>query len=186
MWRRKPIAYSQERVERLRAFADLLIEAAVLRRERVQLVERIRLLLERPELLTRINKVVCDVELAYPGYTVSVSLMDDMNNTTIDDSHNVARSIQPWNQTFCQYSVASARPFQVTDSLTDLVVCDSPNASRARSYNGVPLVICSWAVGVLCIYADTPRDAWEDDDQVSLLQWAGTITAAMERELASS
>lgn len=183
MWRRQSILYSPERVERLQAFTHLLIEAAVLRRQRLDLVERLRPVLLQPGLLRKINEVVDEAEASYPNHTVSVSLMDDLDNTKFAPGHDALKEITPWKDTFCQYVVASGKPFMVTDSQTDLVVCHSPNASRVRSYNGVPLTVRSWVVGVVCLYADTPRDAWATADQARLTQWADTIVDLMEIEL---
>ncbi len=168
MWRRQSVLYSPERVERLRAFSDLLIEAAVLRRERLDLVNRLQPLVMHPHLLQKIKEVIREAEIIYPDQTIGVTLMDELANTQIDPDHISVKTAIPWKDTFCKYVVASAKPFEVTDSLNDLVVCQSPYADGVRSYNGVPLIVKSYAVGVICLFDDNPREAWISPDKRDL------------------
>ncbi len=184
MLRRRSILNSPERVERLRAFADLLVEGNVLRRQRLDLIERIRPLFQKPVLLRGIQETVDEAAAAYPGHTVSVSFMDDLTNNQFVTNHPDAQGLAPWKETFCQFVVASGEPLQVTDSLTDLLVCRSPHASKVRSYSGVPLVIGSWAVGVLCIYSTTPREFWSTTDEAQLKEWAATVSRLLVIEMA--
>lgn len=81
MFRRQSVLYSPERVERFRAFCDLLIEAAILRRERLTLVKKLRPLLLEERLVEKINNVVKEGEDIYPGYTINVSLMHELGQT---------------------------------------------------------------------------------------------------------
>ncbi len=183
MFGRRPILYSPERVERLVAFTDLLVESAVLKRQRVALVERLRPLIQNPVLSHKVNLVIEDVRALYPDYNISVSLMDDLSQNEFSCSYIPGPEDIPWKKTFCQYTIASGKPFEVSDSFKDLVVCRSPNADKARSYSGVPLIINSWAVGVICIYSDTPREEWTAIDKVRLARWASTIVGFLEIEL---
>ncbi len=183
MWRRNSILYSPERVERLRQFSDLLIEAAVLRRQRVELVERLRPFVQNSILLQKVNVLIEEATYLYPNYSVSVSLINDLTNDQFSCNYISHSKSVPWNKTFCQYAIASGKPFEVTDSLTDLVVCNSPNAIKIRSYNGVPLIINSWVVGVICIYSDSPREEWDFLDKTRLKQWADKIGGLLEIEL---
>jgi GAF domain-containing protein len=175
--------YSPERVERLRAFSDLLIENAVLRRDRLDLVERLQSLLLYPDILQKINEVVREATITYPDHTISVSLMDELANARVAPNDIPIKALTPWKETYCQYVIASGKPFEVTDSFNDLVVCQSPNASQVRSYSGVPLIVRSFAIGVICLYSDKPRESWDFIDQTRMTQWAVTVIDILETEL---
>lgn len=176
-------AYSKERVDALRAFCDVLVENAVKKRERVELVERLSTIIKEQWTLHKITNVVQKGHLGFPDFDVDVLLIGALKAERLFKTEHTKVQVEtfvPEQDTFCRFTVASGYQLAVTDSILDLVVCNSPYAAAVRSYIGSPIIVRSWVVGTLCVYGPDPHPEWTGHEKEQIAGWAAEISEILE------
>lgn len=180
--------YSRLSVDNLRAYTDRVVESTVKSTQRVALVDRLLLLVDRSHLQDFIGALVRDARTIYPGHNVDVNIMGAVTEVRLSDRETETIKIAtfvPEEHTWCRYTVAAGKPLEIEDSLESLIVCTSPYTGQVRSYLGAPLLVRGWAVGVFCVYSGAPR-TWGRVDRDRVNDWAMMTSQALEDELTAS
>ena len=105
------------------------------------------------DLIVNLASKTCNTPMA------AITLVDS-DRQWFKASHGIEEKQTSREVAFCSYTILENKPFLVENTLTDKRFCNNPlvmSPPNIRSYLGIPLTVCGYVVGALCVLDDKAR-----------------------------